>query len=179
MKIIMDSDEVIVDFFGPLLKKYNARYETKLTRDDIKEWVLPPGMQEIFMEKNFFRWLDPLPNAIEGMRALKAVGHNVVIATSPSGTPHIAEEKMHWVQDWLPEFADSMIITGDKRNVTGDLICDDRPDNLVNWPGPHKVIMDRRYNRSFQMQGLHRVCDFKGLLLVVDYLTINPSRRLY
>ncbi len=179
MKIIMDMDEVIVDLLGPLTKKYNERYGSTFTRDDITAWELPKRMIDIFKEDDFFLRLPPLPGAIKGMRDLKALGHDVIIATSPSGTPRIAKDKMYWVKGWLPEFLDKMIITGDKRNVTGDLICDDYHMNLVDWPGPYKVVMDRRYNRDFDMPNLYRVCEFKGLLLVVDYLTINPSRRLY
>jgi len=178
MQIIMDMDEVIVDFLDPLLVEYSKKvgFGGYLSRNDITQYYLTSTMREIFKKEGFFVALPPLPGAIEGMRKLKSSGHDVVVATSPSGLPHIALEKMVWFRIWLPEFVEHMHITDRKDRLIGDIIVDDAPHHLLSSTCAHKIVMDRRYNRH--LEDMHRVCDWNGLLTTIDYLSINPRYRL-
>ncbi len=178
MRITMDMDEVIADCMGPLLDIYNRRYSTCLIKEDIKEWGLPKEMIEIFSEEDFFLNLPPLEGAIEGMRSLKAAGHDVIIATSASGIPNAAKDKVTWIKIWLPEFLDDLCIIHRKDRLIGDLICDDRPLYLDQFSGPFKLLMDRPWNRNCRHT---RITSWVDLLQVIkrldDFYAISIGGR--
>lgn len=85
----------------------------------------------IMDEPGFFRELDPVPGAIEGMKLLNELfpGH-VYICTKPAkDNPTCASDKMWWVEHHLGrEWLKKMIITPDKKIVRGDYLIDDRYD---------------------------------------------------
>ena len=175
MRLVIDMDEVIVDLMGPVLKQFNRTYGTKLIKEDITSWDLPKEMCEIFMQPDFFLGLEPFPEAIEGVRKLVDRGHDVIIATAPSGSPDIAKDKMLWVNAWMPEMIDNLYITQRKDRIKGDLICDDRPTYLMEFDGI-SVAMDRPWNREVDADA--RVTSIPGLVDCVDMIHVLNSKNL-
>ncbi len=167
MRLIIDMDEVLVDFLGPLLDKYNKRYDKEMVLDDIKSWDLPQEMINIFLEDDFFLTLPPLSGAIDGIRELKQNGHDIIIATSPSERPGIAREKMIWMKVWLPEFVHDLHIVERKDRLIGDLLIDDSPKHLNNFKGK-TMCMARRYNED--VTSTFRVKNWTEIKLVINNL---------
>ena len=165
MRIIMDMDEVLVDFLNPLLAKHNERYNEKVTIDDLTEWELPSKMKSIFCEPGFFLELPPAFGGIEGMQYLKREGHDVIIATSPSESQFIARDKLLWIKILLPDFLDNLFITHRKQIIPGDIIVDDCPKYLKESIATHKIVMHRPYNQG--IEGI-RVRNWQELLWAVD-----------
>ena len=165
-RIIMDLDEVVVDFIEPLIAEYNRRYSSDITIEDITQWALPADMCAIFRERNFFINLIPYPESIRALELLRARGHEVIIATSPSGDPHIAEQKLTWCQDFLPGFP--VVITERKDILKGDMMVDDCVEHLRNFDGI-RVIMDRPWNRNEAVRG-YRAWDWDEILYFVEWL---------
>jgi 5'-nucleotidase len=181
MKLVVDMDEVIVNLMEPTIEVYNDKYKTNLMLADITEWKLPKGMKELFNIPGFFLGLPPLEGAVEGMRELrsKKEGHDIIIATSPSGTPHIAQEKMLWLKFWLPEFMGGLHLCHRKDRLIGDLICDDCPEYLTNFQGA-RLIMDRPWNRDLIFDDdfyTNRVKSFDDIVRQVDLLTMIGIRK--
>jgi 5'(3')-deoxyribonucleotidase len=172
MKLVIDMDEVIVDFMGPLLREYNRRHGADLGIEDITEWQLPPEMIEIFKEPFYFLGLPPLPGAIDGMRYLRQAGHDVIIATSPSELPRVAADKLTWVKIWLPEYVQDLHIVHRKDRLIGDLLCDDCTTYLTAFRGT-SVAMDRPWNRSYQAD--RRVWGWHDLIPLIDRTTALHS----
>ncbi len=168
MRIIMDLDEVVVQFIQPLINEYNRRYSSDITIEDITQWSLPADMCSIFHEVNFFARLIPFPGAIQGIKLLKVQGHEVILASDPSGDPHIAEQKLLWVQRWLP--AHELVLTGRKDILVGDMIVDDGLHHLEKFKGC-KVVMDRPWNRGSSIPNI-RVVNWSGVLHAVE--TMRP-----
>lgn len=109
LKILIDMDGVVVDF---------DRYciDTDLTPDEVKRWA------------GAYREMEPMPGAIDGVRALIAAGHDVWLATKPpTGQPRAYADKVAWVMDNLPELTRKIILTADKGMLRGDVLIDDQP----------------------------------------------------
>lgn len=148
MRIVVDMDEVLVDFINPLIDLYNQRHQSNLTREDITKWELPYGMVHLFHKtEGFFLNLKPIEGAIDGIRELRKQNHDVIIATAPSHSGRIASEKMSWVQLWLPDFVDHLCLTHRKDIFRAEMLIDDCLDFLRIFPGI-PVVVDRPWNRE-------------------------------
>lgn len=106
LRIYVDMDGVIADF------------EKNLNGRNPKAVKLMPG--------TYIR-LDPIPGAIEAVRKLIAMGHDVWIATkTPTHNLLADSEKKHWISEHIPELLPKTIITSDKGCLRGDVLIDDR-----------------------------------------------------
>ena len=166
MIILIDMDEVLCDFLGSLLTKYNRRHATEFTVNDFTEWDMPDDMVEIYMDNPLmFFYLKPLPGAIVSMKALMR-NHDVYIVTNPSGNLDILTNKWKWVRMHLPEFdMDRFCAFKDKQLINADIIFDDCPDYLKRRRGIITVAMDRPYNR--EVDANYRVKGWSEFMAVV------------
>jgi len=106
LRIYVDMDGVIADF------------EKNLKGRNPKEVKMMPG--------TYIR-LDPIEGAIEAVRELINMGHDVWIATkTPTHNLLADSEKKHWLSEHLPELLSKVIITSDKGCLRGDILIDDR-----------------------------------------------------
>jgi len=178
MRIILDMDEVVVDMMTPLLAHYNKQYHKNFTIEDIVQWKLPDQLRSIFFVEGFFRYLKPLEGAIETIKHLLDQGCDIVIATNHSDDPWIAQDKVFWVQENLPQLADSMMIGNRKDCLNGDVIIDDRPDYLLNSPCPVKICMDRPWNRWINQGIAKRAYDWNDIRADIEELIVFPLERM-
>lgn len=84
--------------------------------------------------------LEPFPGALEAICKIEGGSYLVFFLTKiPSSNPYAATEKLLWMRQHLPEFADRVIITPDKGCVgtSRDYLIDDHPEwaNANNFPG--------------------------------------------
>jgi 5'(3')-deoxyribonucleotidase len=176
MRLVIDMDEVIVDFMGPLIDIYNKRFKSDITLEDITSWELPRDMKYIFYDPGYFLSLKPITDAIYGLTYLKYKGHDVIIATSPSKEPDIAYQKYNWIMQYLPSFANDLYIANRKDRIDGDLIFDDNLEHLYSSPCQYKMVMDRPWNRYLggiwktDYCDLYRVDNWIKAISLIDYL---------
>ena len=105
----------------------------------------------VFQTKGFFRDIQPMPGAIEGLLGLERAGHSVHICTRPFfGNPHCASEKHVWVRDWLgADWERKLAIVHDKTLIRGDVLIDDMPEiKGSEEPEWKHVLYDWPYNRD-------------------------------
>lgn len=104
-KIFVDMDGVLVNFQTGIDKldeatksKYSDDGKGKSHFDDV------PGI---------FSLMDPMPGAIEGVRALKEMGYDLyILSTAPWGNPSAWSDKVTWITKHLDDvFHKKMIIT--------------------------------------------------------------------
>jgi 5'-nucleotidase len=110
-RVFVDMDGVIVDFE----KKMK---ELNLPSVDFKRMV------------GAYRTLEPMPDALAGVRSLIGMGYEVWIATKPpTGVAFAYADKVEWLLEHLPELKRRIIITHDKGLLgdEGDYLIDDRP----------------------------------------------------
>ena len=86
-----------------------------------------------------FSKFEPMPGAIEAVKQLTEMGHDLFIATTPPWDhPDSWAQKRTWVLEHLPQFNKRMILTHRKDLLIGDILIDDtmwrgQPDFQGTW----------------------------------------------
>lgn len=160
MIILVDQDGVLADFslkIGEIIQAHpvlSPHYSDGIQKNFVIEDAFPPELYEdvrrIYHTEGFFRNLPPIPGAIDGIKALRALGHEVRICTSPLRVyNHCVNEKYQWIEEHLgAEWTELMIPTRDKTLIRGDLLIDDNPQiKGLCIPEWEQVLFDAPYNR--------------------------------
>ncbi len=171
MRLVIDMDEVIVDFITPLINKYNELYLNNLTINDIKEWKLDPDLIKIYKNTpEFFLSLPPLKDAIESLEILKKE-HEIIIATNPSNSGNIAQQKIVWIKQNLPEFIDNLCLLSRKDLLQGDIIIDDYINNVAFFNG-YGIIVNKPWNTKFleDNKKTFRANSWQEIIKIIEFL---------
>lgn len=140
MKIIVDLDGVVCDFFKPLIEEYNNITNEGITVDTFQEWEMGDFVKDkatlykIFQTPGFFYNLLPIAGSLEALKELKGLGHQLCVVTSPTG-PTSANEKISWLKKYLPDLP--YLIGKEKQWVTADMLIDDGPHNAEAYRKEH------------------------------------------
>lgn len=160
MKIGVDLDGVCYNF-GEAYKSYLVRYqgfdESELTEpqtwDFFKEqWGMSTEdfLKYFAMGVNFgyiFRIGEPMPGAVDGVRALQDAGHTIHIVTHRDVGDHCAANTEHWLKSVGIKY-DTLTFSRDKTIVPVDVFIEDNVDNheaLLN-EGVAAFLIDRPWN---------------------------------
>ncbi len=91
MRIGIDFDEIITDSLSVIIELHNAKYGTKLKKEDFHSyrfWEIWGGTKEEavrkvheFMETDRFAHMSPVAGSLKVLRALKESGHELYIIT--------------------------------------------------------------------------------------------------
>lgn len=161
MRILVDLDCIVADFFSEIWKRLSAITGNEYSTDQVKNWSLGSNFKEegrdmvklidsIYEAPGFFEALQPIPGAIESLRLLKEYGHEVIIVSAPC-TPLSAAEKLQWCKDWLPFIGKKdVVITGAKHIFKADVLIDDSPFNIVKFKAenPSAIALSIAYNHN-------------------------------
>lgn len=181
MKILLDMDEVLVDFMGPSLYYYNEEYGTDFQLEEIGTWALPGDQkkwEKIWRIPGFFSSLPPIDGAIEGVKGLVDRGHDVLVASSPV-VWEACKGKYQWFHMHLRVpgilHMEDLMLGRDKGWLKGDLIVDDGLHNL-QCSEVLGVAFDRPWNEAW---GGLRAHNWEDVLRIVDNLSsLNNSYHL-
>lgn len=158
--VLVDQDDVLTDFTGELLRRCKERMpdENWLPLEAHTELYFykqyPEHLREkifaINCEPGFFRSLQPIPGALDGIREMLALGFDPLICTSQiASQPACVREKMEWILYYLGhDFALRTGINKDKTTVRGRILIDNRPiitGRLI--PEWEHVLYDQPHNR--------------------------------
>jgi len=73
-----------------------------------------------------FATFEPMKGAIEAVKKLEEMGHNLFIATTPPWDhPDSWGQKRNWIQEHLPTLKRKMFLTHRKDMLKGDILIDD------------------------------------------------------
>ena len=105
LTIYLDMDGVLANF-----EKAAAQHP------DIKR----PGLHLDFSK------FEPMPGAIDAVKKIIAMGHDVFIATTPPwNNPAAWGQKRDWIEEHLPQLKRKMFLTHRKDLLKGDILVDD------------------------------------------------------
>jgi len=73
-----------------------------------------------------FSHFEPMPNAIESVKKIMEMGHDVFIASTPPwNNPSAWGQKRDWIEEHLPELKRKVFLTHRKDMLIGDVLIDD------------------------------------------------------
>lgn len=155
MIILLDMDEVIVNFLEPCLEKTGRK------REEITSWDLMcvPEVHADFYNRRhatFYRNMSPMEGAIPGARELSKFAQVLIVSAVPYSLPNAYNEniltaKAHWIDDHMPFIgSNNLIATMRKEWVMGDILVDDKPANIEAWQATGRIgiIYDQPWNQK-------------------------------
>lgn len=157
-RAIIDVDGVVADFVGHLLGgvDYELGRETVVDYDLRKALSLAQQekMDQLLRETSFWETIPVLPGALEGIDEIRAVGHEIIWATSPWLPCREWESvRRSWLKQHFDAAPDEIVVTFQKHILTADFFIDDRPDSVVAWQRAHShgiaFLFDAPYNAQF------------------------------
>lgn len=153
LKIILDSDGVLVDPIAKVLRLYNKEYDCNLKIEDIHDWdlnkVQRPGTDilKYFNNPGFFRDLKPLDGAHYYLKKLIDDGHDILVATSSPKNGII--DKIDNLLELFPFFTEDQIIPISRKFwLKGDVMLDDGFHNLAYTQCEYPVVFNWNWNKT-------------------------------
>jgi 5'(3')-deoxyribonucleotidase len=135
-----DQDDVLANLYKKWLRRYNELYDDNLDIQDVKGWnlhnfVKPEcGMKiyDILEEHKFYRDLEIMPGAVEGIRQLYEDGFDVFFITSAMPIRMSYKAKFDWLKEPFPfiNVRKKTVYCGDKYITFPDYHIDDATHNL-------------------------------------------------
>lgn len=179
MTILVDMDDTIEQQIKAWVQGVNRKYDRNISVDDVTEWDISkafPGLSfeqvyEIPMEPGFWKTVEPIPGAAEGLQRLIAAGHQVLIVTA-TVFDSVPEKMNELLFKYFPFLSwDQVIITGRKQLICGDVLIDDGVHNLEG--GDYvKLLMTAPHNKSYDAEanGMIRVHSWEEITEVIEKL---------
>jgi len=163
LRLLIDSDSVIVDMLKDWCFEYNKLYNDTLTTEqfgrsfsDVHKVVKPEcgeKVYNIYEREGFFENLTPFDGAITVLEELNKK-HDLYVVTSYSGDPNSAKGKVTWYLKNCPFFdvKHNLILGYPKFLLHGDVMIDDSLKNLkafYNEQRLHRDVTDPFYTVCF------------------------------
>jgi len=157
LRIAVDMDEVLADTLGKQLRLYNHRYADRINAEDLHGIeladIVPPDRQawvlEMLHAPGYFADLEPMPGGPEAMGRL-CTAHDVYIASAATEFPGSFNDKLKWLERYLPQIPRQRIIfCGEKSVLNVDILVDDTPQHFQGLCGLG-LLFDAPHNRHQQ-----------------------------
>lgn len=169
-RILVDMDGVLCNLIEKWFATYNKEYGDTLHLDRMVEWGphrfarAGKSVYKYLSKPGFFRDLRPIPGAIDGMRRLVDLGHDVVVVTAARNGHR---DKIDWLKEHMPFLPPHNIVFAHRKDlVRGDILFDDAPHNLEAFlPYGQPVAMAYPYNQGVSCP---RVGSWSEFLQLVD-----------
>lgn len=159
-RILLDCDGVTGDCTGHLLKNLDCGLtETDIVRWDFFEFIpkeLHARAHELMNSSEFWRDMPVKRGAREAVDALRRMGHEIIVVTTPwASCPTWESERRDWLKRNL-DIPRRNVLMGERKDlVFGDVLVDDKPANVSDWYaawGRPAVIVNVPSNAAFEWE---------------------------
>lgn len=180
MRILLDMDQILAKWTERVVEWWNEDNGTALTPDDIHgwnvgEWLGPGGVyfvRSCCRYPEFYRDLEPVEGAIQGVRKLIDDGHDVQIATAvPRAAPMAYVGKVEWIRRQMPFFdLVNLVAIHRKDTLAGDILFDDGAHNIEDFAktGRMTVMLEKAWNAGVRVEPTKRVKHWNEFVKFVD-----------
>lgn len=180
MRVLLDVDGVLADWTGAVANEvaiHGGSFNKNVWFD---QQTLPPKARGPVMRAlarpGFCYDLEPIPGAIEAVKALMAAGHDVHFVTSLWSSPTWAYDRQRWLQSHkLLNSYSRLVFAKDKYVVQGDVFVDDKISNVEKWrtawPNACGIVWAQPWNTDYKGTAL-RFNDWarlRKLIYEIDY----------
>lgn len=179
MTILVDMDDTIEQLLRAWIEGVNKKYGRAAEYDDVTGWnvsAVYPGLtwEDVYsvpLDPEFWKTVEPIPGAAEGLKKLMDDGHDVFIVTA---TPYqsVKEKMTDLLFKYFPFLSwDQVIITTRKQMIRGDVLVDDGIHNLEGGDYA-KILMTAPHNRGYDAEanGMIRVNNWDEILAAIEAL---------
>lgn len=162
LTIALDCDGVLADFDTAVRKLAHTSRRSWLSRLLSKKADSETELEKLFdgapnmwaaiadAGEEFHKTMPAFAGAIGAVNDLRAIG-NVIVATSPPSSCHgWLQHRTRWLQDHFMFKRSEIIFAPGKQFVRADVLVDDLPRNLDNWPGI-RILVKRAWNDADTM----------------------------
>lgn len=174
--ILLDCDGVLADFSALALRIIEEETGLKYLPEDIPRWDIfeslgLPQIWEAFGERaqniGLCASIKPYAEAIKEVQKLTNK-YEVLIVTAPVDALPWMYERAHWLEEHFGIPRKKVIFAHAKQYVQGDVLVDDKPDNVIVWseanPNGIAVLWEHPYNRDVELpKGIIRTSDWNEL----------------
>lgn len=160
MRILCDVDGVFADFTGHALSTMGELApvggEEEITTWDMFPHLSPEARclsERAWREQGWCSGIPVYPEALWAYGKLESIG-KVIWVTSPMvNAPYWCHERTLWLQRYFRAELEDIILTSGKYHVWGDVLIDDKIENLEKWckhnPQGFGILWDQPYNRAW------------------------------
>lgn len=179
MNILCDVDGVCANHLPEWVRVYNKDWNDNLDYRTINEWdmtkfVKPECGTQIYKYLSMpglYDKVHSIPGAYDGVEYIRSLGHRVIFVTAGA---HHGGEKYDWLRHhkFNPgKYAEDFVVAYDKSLIRGDMIIDDRYENVYNFGKLKSILFDAPYN---QHKGWAVRC--KNWNQIIDWINILTKR---
>jgi len=159
-RILLDVDGVVGDFTGAVLKLIKQHMGITLRPEQVVDWdiqkLIPSEHHEhlrfAMNQPGFCAGIEPFPEAPEAVKRLQTFGEVVPVTTPFHTSPTWAYERSFWLAGKFGFDPRKIVQTGYKEVVDGDILIDDKPENVQKWLAAHPngegILWDTTYNQE-------------------------------
>lgn len=183
-RVLLDVDGVIADFTGFYLDCVEQTTGRRYVHDDVTEWSISKALglsnreraeTEALIERpGAALKIRELPGAVDAVKQIMALA-DVYFVTSPwDSNPTWSHDRREWLLLRFGDLGKRVVHTNCKEVVVGDLLVDDKPDNLIAWSKDPRngvpVLWDHPSNRGVEVDwSIRRLSSWDDLLRIVRF----------
>lgn len=189
-RVLVDSDGVMSDLLTPAIEVINKVGGYSFKPEDVKDYNICEGLGVPHMwtalktacaTPSFVRGFGVIPGSLEGVKELRQIA-DVYAVTTPMTVPTWAFERALWLDEKMGFTKDFVVQTEAKHVIEGDILIDDKPQNVEEWAKHHPeglgIIFNATYNRDFvtMQKNIVRALGWKHAVeLCRAYFTVQSS----
>lgn len=145
MRILLDVDGVTADFMSQSFLHLRQVGGPAVTHQDIVTFDLlsfiPERFQSILLrtwkEQYFCATIPLYEGSQEAVRSLRELGEVIFVTAPLADSPHWHWERTQWIKEHFGSDGKDVIFATRKQHIVGDVLIDDRLDNLLDWQKAH------------------------------------------
>lgn len=155
MTIMIDLDDVVWDFVGTLIEKYNKKYDDSIEKSDINDWkiskFLNPKCENIFKEfvcEDFFKELTIDSDIKTCLTLIDDYADLYFVTAGHSKTMPYRAKALKRQLEWFRDV--QLVKLTDKSKFYCDYSVDDNIDNCFNSRG-QAYLVTQPWNKSIDV----------------------------
>lgn len=179
--LLFDADDVLENLLECWVRLLNERYGTNVDTEDVTSWDVAEAfptltreqVYELLSEDHLWESLSPTPGSQKILKKLHEEGFEIYVVTATDY--RTCRVKFDRIKEMFPTLDDQhLIVTHNKQMVIGDILVDDKPENLIGGTY-YGILVDRPHNRRFDAEaaGFVRVHNFSEIYTAIKHRAIQ------